>query len=211
MSGVLDRWLRGETLSKEESQELWESAPGWATSLVSLEGSGAFWADREPDYLKSRSLFSMLDNIDRLEEITDEGGMGVRPSWTGWTTRPGATAVKAVKGAPENAKARRSEGTPFPREGYQRLFEVFREAHDQAAYGKGAERHANNLPFHEQRMQMISRSLGSPLGMAYQVEKKIEEGLQMEDPEARRRELLGALNYLAGIVIFLDDQQRGKG
>lgn len=209
MSGVLDRWLRGETLSKEESQELWESAPGWATSLVSLEGSGAFWADREPDYLKSRSLFSMLDNIDRLEEIINVDGTRARTSWTGWINRaqPGAEhrtpLVAGSKGHPEEAK-------PFPGEGYERLFEVFREAHDQAAYGKGSVRHANSLPFHEQRMQTISRSLGSPLGMAYQVEKKMKEGLQMEDPDARRRELLGALNYLAGVVIFLDDQQGGR-
>lgn len=92
----------------------------------------------------------------------------------------------------------------FPCEGYEKLHSVYRDAHDHAAYDKGAERHANDLPFHEQRMQTISEGLDSPLGMAYQVEKKIKEGLQMPDYGACRRELLGALNYLAGIVIFMD-------
>lgn len=97
----------------------------------------------------------------------------------------------------------------FPADGYERLHDAYRDAHDQAAYGKGNERHANDLPFHEQRMQTISQGLNSPGGMAYQVIKKLQEGLQMEDAGARRRELLGALNYLAGIVIFLDDQEAG--
>lgn len=95
----------------------------------------------------------------------------------------------------------------FPAEGYERLHAVYRDAHHQAAYGKGNERHANDLPFHEQRMQTISHGLNSPAGMAYQVIKKLQEGLQMKDAGARRRELLGALNYLAGIVIFLDDRE----
>lgn len=97
----------------------------------------------------------------------------------------------------------------FPAPGYERLHAVYQDAHHQAAYGKGNERHANDLPFHKQRMQTISQGLNSPDGMAYQVIKKLQEGLQMEDPGARRRELLGALNYLAGIVIFLDDREAG--
>lgn len=90
--------------------------------------------------------------------------------------------------------------------GYERLMDVFKDAHDQAAKGKGKQRHANDLPFHAQRMQRISESLDSPMGMAYQVQKKLQEGLQMKDPGARRAELLGAMNYLAGVIIFLDNQ-----
>ena len=87
--------------------------------------------------------------------------------------------------------------------GYEQLVEVFTAAHDQAAYGKGKERHANDLPFHEQRMQTISDLVGSPDGMLYQLVKKTTEGLQFDNPEKREHELLGALNYLAGIVIWL--------
>lgn len=91
-----------------------------------------------------------------------------------------------------------------PASGYEMLVAVFRDAHDQAAYGKGKERHANSEPFHEQRMQKISTLLGSVDGMAYQTVKKLTEGLELTDPKARRAELLGAINYLAGIVIYLD-------
>ena len=38
--------------------------------------------------------------------------------------------------------------------------------------------------------------------MAFQAIKKLTEGLDMADPEARERELLGALNSLAGIIVY---------
>jgi len=87
--------------------------------------------------------------------------------------------------------------------GYEQLVEVLAAAHDQAAYGKGKERHANGLPFHEQRMQGISDLVGSPDGMLYQLVKKTTEGLQFDNPQKREHELLGAINYLAGIIIWL--------
>ena len=94
--------------------------------------------------------------------------------------------------------------------GYEQLVQVFAAAHDQAAYGKGKERHANGLPFHEQRMQGISDLVGSPDGMVYQLVKKTTEGLQFDSPEKREHELLGALNYLAGIVIWLRRHEATK-
>ena len=94
--------------------------------------------------------------------------------------------------------------------GYEQLVQVFAAAHDQAAYGKGKERHANGLPFHEQRMQSISDLVGSPDGMVYQLVKKTTEGLQFDSPEKREHELLGALNYLAGIVIWLRRHEAAK-
>ena len=86
--------------------------------------------------------------------------------------------------------------------GYEQLAAVLQDAHDQAAYGKGDERHANGLPFHEQRMQQISTQLDSDKGMAFQVCKKMTEGMQFDDHARREAELLGAINYLAGIVIY---------
>ena len=94
--------------------------------------------------------------------------------------------------------------TPAP--GYERLVAVLRDAHDQAALGKGKDRHARGQPFHEQRMQQISTLLGSADGMAFQAVKKLTEGLGLLDPKARRAELLGAINYIAGIVIYLDEE-----
>ena len=86
--------------------------------------------------------------------------------------------------------------------GYEKLAAVYQDAHDQAAKGKGDERHANGQPFHEQRMQQISGLLRSSDGMAFQAIKKMTEGLQFEDHARREAELLGALNYIAGIVIY---------
>lgn len=94
--------------------------------------------------------------------------------------------------------------------GYEQLVQVLRDAHDQAAYGKGKERHANNLPFHKQRMQQISEMLNSPDGMTYQVMKKVTEGLAMPELDRKVTELLGAINYLAGIVIFLRNRDGVK-
>ena len=86
--------------------------------------------------------------------------------------------------------------------GYEKLVAVYQDAHDQAAKGKGDERHANGQPSHEQRMQQISGLLRSSDGMAFQAIKKLTEGLQFEDHARREAELLGALNYIAGIVIY---------
>lgn len=92
-------------------------------------------------------------------------------------------------------------------EGYQSLSNVLADAYDQAAYGKGAERHARGNPFEDQHMQSISRLLGTERGMAFQVMKKLTEGLDMVDPSARERELLGAINYLAGIVVYFRNKE----
>jgi len=90
--------------------------------------------------------------------------------------------------------------------GYEQLAAVLQAAFDQAAAGKGAERHANGLPFHEQRMQTISALLDSDAGMAFQVCKKVTEGMRLPH-EARERELLGAIVYIAGMVIFHRQRQ----
>jgi len=90
--------------------------------------------------------------------------------------------------------------------GYEKLRNVLERAYDQAAVTKGAERHANDRPFHEQPMQTIAdrRGIGFILG---QVDKKTEEGQGMigrGENEAAVRELLGAIVYLAGAIIHLE-------
>lgn len=87
--------------------------------------------------------------------------------------------------------------------GYEKLAEVLRRAFDQAATGKGNVRHANGLPFDKQPMQDLMRAHG--VGFATgQAAKKLQEshGLQRE---AAIRELLGAIVYTAGAIIFLED------
>src|SRR5699024_314254 len=86
--------------------------------------------------------------------------------------------------------------------GYEQIAAVLQGAHDQAAHGTGKERHANGLSFHEHRMQSISKLINSPKGLAFQAIKKLTEGLQVDDAERREKELLGAINYIAGIIIY---------
>ena len=85
---------------------------------------------------------------------------------------------------------------------YQALASVLQAAYDQAATGKGAERHARGNPFHKQHMQSISTLLNSDKGMAYQAIKKLTEGLDFTDPDRRERELLGVIVYVAGLIVW---------
>lgn len=94
--------------------------------------------------------------------------------------------------------------------GYEFLADVLERAYDQAAAGKGAERHACSRPFNEQPMQSISRLLGSHTGLLYQAMKKIQESERM-DPPAAVRELLGAINYVAGAIIFMEAKEPSAG
>lgn len=91
--------------------------------------------------------------------------------------------------------------------GYELLAKVLQGAYNQAALGKGKERHANDLPFHEQKMLSITHQLGSPIGLAYQVIKKVEEALGLPTVERQVSELYGAINYTAGIIIYLESRQ----
>lgn len=103
---------------------------------------------------------------------------------------------------PEPCQPERAMDAP----GYEHLAAVLKDAYGQAAFGKGKERHANDLPFDHQPMQAISRLLGNPTGMTYQVCKKVVEAMNMKDRAARRRELLGAIVYLAGVIVYEDNE-----
>ena len=96
--------------------------------------------------------------------------------------------------------------------GYEDLAEVLTAALMQAAAGKGSERHGNGLPFAEQPMAQITRAhgLGFPLG---QCEKKGREAVGMVargEFDAARRELLGAINYVAGAVLAINAMQQAR-
>lgn len=132
-----------------------------------------------------------------------------------------------IREALEDAKASalseppNSHGTSFTAtKEYTSLFKVLVEAYEQAAVGKGAERHANALPYESQPMQVISGLLHSSEGLSWQAIKKVQEAhgilskaVRAGDPEAvkaakafHRKEMLGAINYLAGALIFESNQ-----
>lgn len=96
--------------------------------------------------------------------------------------------------------------------GYESLANVLHRAFQQAADGKGAERHANALPFDQQPMQSIAQKhgVGFLLGQA---DKKTFEahGMVKRQQEDRAvHELLGAINYLAGAIIFIEGQAQNE-
>lgn len=90
---------------------------------------------------------------------------------------------------------------------YVALVNVLRAAYEQAAEGKGKERHAvENQPFEQQTMCEITRRvMGSPVSpMLYQAVKKCYESPRLSLTKARE-ELLGAIDYIAAGVILLEE------
>ena len=99
---------------------------------------------------------------------------------------------------------------------YDALIHVFLDAVDQAATGKGRERHATNEPFQKQLICAGARlyGTGAPL---FQAHKKIQEASRLSEfppdqngrtgPERAVHELLGAMVYAAAAVIVLREQE----
>lgn len=86
--------------------------------------------------------------------------------------------------------------------GYESLADVLERAYEQATTGKGAERHAQDLPFEQQPMQKLIDLYGPGFALG-QAAKKAQESQRL--PAGRDvAELLGAINYLAGAVIALE-------
>ncbi len=77
------------------------------------------------------------------------------------------TATKHSAGGlvPDTAEGSRMMDTP----GYEKLADVLRRAYEQAAQGKGAERHASGKPFHEQPMQDLIKLYGAVIALEAQV------------------------------------------
>lgn len=88
------------------------------------------------------------------------------------------------------------------RDDYLPLLRTFLGALEQAAYGKGRERHANDLPFTEQPILTMARMLDSDAGLAQQVIKKTIEARSLPTKKARINELRGTLVYAAAMILF---------
>lgn len=88
------------------------------------------------------------------------------------------------------------------RDDYLPLLRTFLGALEQAAYGKGRERHANDLPFVEQPILTMAHMLNSDAGLAQQVIKKTIEARTLPTKAARISELRGTLVYAAAMILF---------
>lgn len=88
------------------------------------------------------------------------------------------------------------------RDDYLPLLCTFLGALEQAAYGKGRVRHANDLPFIEQPILTMAHMLNSDAGLAQQVIKKTIEARTLPTADARISELRGTLVYAAAMILF---------
>lgn len=91
---------------------------------------------------------------------------------------------------------------------YEPLRAVLMDALQQAANGKGADRHANGRDFLDQPMMAIGRMAGVG-GPVFQAMKKSQEAVGMVgrgSHDAAEFELLGAINYLAGAVLLMREE-----
>jgi hypothetical protein len=87
---------------------------------------------------------------------------------------------------------------------YESLSDVLSLAIQQAATGKGKERHATGEPFDKQPICNISRQVGVGFALG-QAMKKIQESTRM-DKVAGTFELLGAINYIAAAIIVRGEE-----
>ena len=91
-------------------------------------------------------------------------------------------------------------------ESYDDLNRVLSDAWNQASAGKGKKRHAQgDTPFNRQPIMEIGRMVGVGFNLGQAI-KKSQESMRME-PEAAKRELLGAINYLAAAYLLIEEKQ----
>lgn len=118
-----------------------------------------------------------------------------------------ATQPVNFPAATEEAIVAKWSSLPVP-DGYETLASVLQDAIDQAANGKGRDRHADEHPFDSQPIlrETMAVGLGFPAGQA---RKKILEAVRcsQDHPERAIADLLGAINYTAALVIAIRNSQ----
>lgn len=158
---------------------------------------------------------------DVMENVAKMIKANSQPAAFAWDGRK--ASLPPVMAAPYGVKASKKQqqyeltmeaddsGIPSPlfifrskkdRDDYLPLLRTFLGALEQAAYGKGRERHANDLPFTEQPILTMARMLDSDAGLAQQVIKKTIEARTLPTKQARINELRGTLVYAAAMILF---------
>lgn len=158
---------------------------------------------------------------DAMENVAKRIKANSQPAAFAWDGRK--ASLPPVMAAPYGVKADKKQqqyeltmeaddsGIPSPlfifrskkdRDDYMPLLRTFLGALEQAAYGKGRERHANDLPFVEQPILTMARMLDSDAGLAQQVIEKTIEARSLPTKQARINELRGTLVYSAAMILF---------
>jgi hypothetical protein len=89
------------------------------------------------------------------------------------------------------------------KKGYEELKRILELAYDQAAKGKGAERHGiSAAPWHNQKIVRGQEEFGVG-GALFQASKKLSEAMNLP-PDRAKFELLGAIVYIAGAIYYLE-------
>lgn len=87
---------------------------------------------------------------------------------------------------------------------YDKLMSVLMDAFQQASSGKGEERHGGGIGFEDQDMLHIMDRVGPGFGLGQAI-KKLVESQKLKGKKARD-ELLGAIVYAAGTIVWMDGQ-----
>lgn len=97
--------------------------------------------------------------------------------------------------------------------GYEDLAGVLRDALAQAAEGKGKERHSTGEPFCDQPMAVINRWVTNGFSTGQGIKKGQEAAMFFQKGEYDRgeTELLGAINYYAGAILWAREQAAASG
>jgi hypothetical protein len=92
---------------------------------------------------------------------------------------------------------------------YTSLRAILYAAHAHAATGKGRERHARDLPFDKQPMMTTARQVGVGFTLGQAIKKAGESAGMIErgQYDAAEAECLGAINYLAGAVLWMRERK----
>lgn len=126
-------------------------------------------------------------------------------STAGQGHRPARRSLARSRGR-RRATAPRVAAAP----GYELLAAVLDDALHQAQTGKGRKRHGfSGSSFEEQTILVLNEKLGSIHGQAYQACKKVIEATRLSAARARR-DLLGAINYIAAALIQIDRQAQSR-
>lgn len=104
-----------------------------------------------------------------------------------------------------SSERRFEDQNPHPDKNYDSLRSVLDRAYSQASEGKGSERHAQGQPFTEQPMQELISLYGIGFALG-QAAKKAQEAQRLS-PEHAVHELLGAIVYLVGAVVYIESQE----